>query len=82
MVCMPAAAYEDDLREVDGEAAWMALWNGQWKVVEHEAMSHHHAIVCGRCSARRPPGPLLSVAEVRLAIRVARGVPMKAHRRG
>ena len=78
MVCMPAAAYEDDVHEVDGETAWTALWTGQWKVVAHEAMSHHHAIVCEPVLGRPIAGPLLTVAEVGLAVRFARGVPLKA----
>jgi DNA-binding NarL/FixJ family response regulator len=79
MVCMPAVAYEDeDDREFDGEAAWMALWAGEWRVVEHEAMSHHHAIVCEPVPGRPIAAPLLTVAEVSLASRFARGVPLKA----
>ncbi len=79
MVCLPAAAYDGDVREVDAETAWTALWRGEWSVVDHVARSPAHAMVC------RPvfdptvlTAPLLSVAEIGLAVRYARGVPVKA----
>jgi DNA-binding CsgD family transcriptional regulator len=77
MVCMPTAACGDDVREVDAESAWTALWNGQWTVLDHAARSTSHTIVCGPWRGASP-APLLGVDEVRLAVRYARGVPVKA----
>jgi DNA-binding NarL/FixJ family response regulator len=79
MVCVPAAVYDDDVRAVDADTAWDALWSGRWRVVDHVARSASHTIVCqltyGPTSA---PGPLLSLAQVQSAVQFARGVPVKA----
>ena len=79
MVCMLASS--EVVREVDASAAWSALWNGQWRVIDHVTRPPSHMIVCHPASAP-PSAPaadrLLSRDEMVLALRRARGEPMKA----
>jgi DNA-binding CsgD family transcriptional regulator len=79
MVCMLASS--EVVREVDAPAAWSALWNGQWRVVDHVAGPPSHTIVCHPAPHRTSAveaARLLSRDEMVLALRRARGEPMKA----
>jgi DNA-binding CsgD family transcriptional regulator len=77
MVCVQDSAFWDPAADVDASAAWSALWNGEWRIVDHVTGPPSHLILCDPaprgCATR-----LLSRAEMRLALGRARGVPVKA----
>jgi DNA-binding CsgD family transcriptional regulator len=74
MACL-ANAYANPIRQIDADAAWSALWSGEWTVVDHVEGPPSHAIVCHPV---RPTRPLLSRDEKELAVGRARGVSLKA----
>jgi DNA-binding NarL/FixJ family response regulator len=76
MACL-ANAYANPIRPIDADAAWSALWSGEWTVVDHVEGPPSHAIVCDPAPIR-PTGPLLSREEIELAVGRARGVSLKA----
>jgi DNA-binding NarL/FixJ family response regulator len=76
MACL-ANAYANPIRQIDADAAWSALWSGEWTVVDHVEGPPSHAIVCDAAPIR-PTGPLLSREEIELAVGRARGVSLKA----
>jgi DNA-binding NarL/FixJ family response regulator len=76
MACL-ANAYANPIRPIDADAAWSALWSGEWTVVDHVEGPPSHAIVCDPAPVR-PIGPLLSREERELAVGRARGVSLKA----
>ena len=76
MACL-ANAYANPIRPIDADAAWSALWSGEWTVVDHVEGAPSHAIVCDAAPIR-PTGPLLSREEIELAVGRARGVSLKA----
>jgi DNA-binding NarL/FixJ family response regulator len=76
MVCAPNVAVCDPVLDVDAIAAWSALLNGHWEIVEHVRSAPFHTILC-RLSVGST-GRLLSRAEIALAMGRARGAAVKA----
>jgi DNA-binding NarL/FixJ family response regulator len=76
MACLQQANLHEPSRTVDAGAAWSALLNGCWEVIDHVASATSYGIVC-RPSPDGRAKQLFSSVELGLALGRARGVPMK-----
>ena len=80
MACL-ANAYANPIRQIDADAAWSALWSGEWTVVDHVEGPPSHAIVCDPAPVR-PTAPLLSPDENRARGRESAGGVAQGDGRG